>query len=197
VSAVAKDLREPACSIAIALVIDASALRSKVLKTLPAIEGQFVVDDPDSADVTITDRMLDTDTPTIFIGRRRQIQTAMQEGFAGGLLASFSAAQLRIAVEAAVHGLTCMSARRMGAGLGAPYAGEETDREEMGFDLTAREGDVLALLMTGASNKQIARQLQISIHTVKFHVASIISKLGASGRTDAVARALVRGQAMI
>ena len=53
------------------------------------------------------------------------------------------------------------------------------------------------LLMTGASNKEMARQLEISIHTVKFHVAAIIAKLGAKGRTDAVARALKTGKGMV
>ena len=46
------------------------------------------------------------------------------------------------------------------------------------------------MLVTGASNKLIARRLAISVHTVKFHVAAIIAKLGAAGRTDAVARVL-------
>jgi DNA-binding CsgD family transcriptional regulator len=55
--------------------------------------------------------------------------------------------------------------------------------------LTARELEVLALLAEGASNKTIARRLAISIHTAKFHVASVIDKLDAIGRTDAVAHA--------
>ena len=57
------------------------------------------------------------------------------------------------------------------------------------FELTPRERDVLALMAEGASNKQIARQLGISVHTVKFHVASVLEKLDATGRTDAVAHA--------
>ena len=55
--------------------------------------------------------------------------------------------------------------------------------------ITARELEVLALLAEGASNKTIARRLGISVHTAKFHVASIIDKLDAIGRTDAVAHA--------
>ncbi len=55
--------------------------------------------------------------------------------------------------------------------------------------LTPRETEVLALLAEGASNKTIARRLGISIHTVKFHVGSLIDKLDATGRTDAVAHA--------
>jgi len=55
--------------------------------------------------------------------------------------------------------------------------------------LTARELEVLALLAEGASNKLIARRLGISAHTAKFHVASLLEKLDAVSRTDAVAHA--------
>lgn len=60
------------------------------------------------------------------------------------------------------------------------------DRE---VPLTPRELEVLALLAEGASNKAIARRLGISVHTAKFHVRSLIDKLDAIGRTDAVAHA--------
>jgi DNA-binding CsgD family transcriptional regulator len=65
--------------------------------------------------------------------------------------------------------------------------------EAHGFDLTPRELDVLARLAEGASNKTIAKQLGISVHTAKFHVASLLEKLDATGRTDAVAHAARRG----
>jgi DNA-binding CsgD family transcriptional regulator len=55
--------------------------------------------------------------------------------------------------------------------------------------LTPRELEVLALLAEGMSNKTIARRLGISVHTAKFHVGSLIDKLDAVGRTDAVAHA--------
>jgi len=55
--------------------------------------------------------------------------------------------------------------------------------------LTPREAEVLALLAEGASNKLIARRLGISVHTAKFHVGSLLDKLDATGRTDAVAHA--------
>jgi DNA-binding CsgD family transcriptional regulator len=55
--------------------------------------------------------------------------------------------------------------------------------------LTPRELEVLALLVEGASNKMIARRLGISVHTAKFHVSSLLDKLDAVGRTDAVAHA--------
>ena len=65
--------------------------------------------------------------------------------------------------------------------------------EPVDFDLTPRELDVLALLAEGASNKSIARRLGISVHTAKFHVSSLLDKLDATGRTDAVAHAARRG----
>jgi DNA-binding NarL/FixJ family response regulator len=63
--------------------------------------------------------------------------------------------------------------------------------------LTARESEVLALLAQGASNKAIARSLAISVHTAKFHVASLLVKLGAHNRSDAVAIGLRRGLILI
>jgi DNA-binding NarL/FixJ family response regulator len=59
--------------------------------------------------------------------------------------------------------------------------------------LTPREGEILEMLGEGASNKSIASQLNISEHTVKFHVASIYGKLGVNSRTEAVTLALRRG----
>ena len=59
--------------------------------------------------------------------------------------------------------------------------------------LTPRELDVLALIAEGASNKAIARTLGISVHTVKFHIASLLDKLDAEGRTEAVAQAARMG----
>jgi DNA-binding CsgD family transcriptional regulator len=61
------------------------------------------------------------------------------------------------------------------------------------IELTPRERDVLVLMAEGASNKAIARQLGISVHTAKFHVGSLLDKLDATGRTDAVAHAARRG----
>ena len=94
--------------------------------------------------------------------------------------------KLRIAVEAAAHGLSVFEpAARFGpADDGAP-------------DLTAREIEVLHLLAEGASNKVIARALGISAHTAKFHVASILEKLDAASRTEAVTSAIRLGLLMV
>jgi DNA-binding CsgD family transcriptional regulator len=59
--------------------------------------------------------------------------------------------------------------------------------------LSSREKEVAALLVDGASNKVIARELDISVHTAKFHVTAVLDKLGARNRADAVAIALREG----
>lgn len=69
----------------------------------------------------------------------------------------------------------------------------QNDVEPADDELTPRELDVLGLMAEGASNKTIARRLGISVHTAKFHVGSILDKLDATGRTDAVAHAARRG----
>ena len=59
--------------------------------------------------------------------------------------------------------------------------------------LTPREIEVLAAIGNGLSNKAVAQQLGISLHTVKFHVEALLRKLGASSRTEAVHKGLRRG----
>ncbi len=72
-------------------------------------------------------------------------------------------------------------------------AGEHTARPV----LSPREAEVLALLAEGAPNKVIARRLDISVHTAKFHVAAILIKLGAVNRTDAIAIAMRQGLVLV
>jgi DNA-binding NarL/FixJ family response regulator len=69
--------------------------------------------------------------------------------------------------------------------------------EEHAVTLTPREREVLTLLAAGASNKAIAGALGLSVHTAKFHVASLIEKLGAGGRLEAVAIAVRTGLIMV
>lgn len=119
------------------------------------------------------------------------------------------AAHARTAVGAGAQGAVVRSGDvdRLAAALRAVAAGlrvsEPPDRladEEPGEtaqplleELTAREGEVLQLLAAGLSNKAIARRLGISEHTVKFHVAAIMSKLGTHSRTETLARAARAG----
>jgi len=79
-----------------------------------------------------------------------------------------------------------------GLPISADATADATDLDPAAL-LTPREREVLALLADGASNKAIARRLGISVHTAKFHVGSLLDKLDASGRTDAVTHAARRG----
>ena len=77
-------------------------------------------------------------------------------------------------------------------------AAEPSNRDADGTPrLTAREIEVLAAMADGASNKEIARRLDISFHTVKFHVAAILDKLEAESRTEAVVKASQLGIVML
>jgi DNA-binding CsgD family transcriptional regulator len=74
---------------------------------------------------------------------------------------------------------------------------DPADTAELAGTLTPREREVLALLVEGASNKEIARALALSIHTVKFHIASLTEKLGVRSRVEAVAIAIRAGLTMV
>jgi DNA-binding CsgD family transcriptional regulator len=83
------------------------------------------------------------------------------------------------------------------AGDGEPFEDEASDEHAVRSSLSPREAEVLALLAEGAPNKVIARRLNISVHTAKFHVAAILIKLGAANRTDAIAIAMRQGLVLV
>ena len=78
--------------------------------------------------------------------------------------------------------------------LAAVFGGQPLQVEdELSEEITSRETDVLRMLAEGLVNKDIAARLDISEHTVKFHISSILDKLGASTRTEAVILGIRRG----
>jgi NarL family two-component system response regulator YdfI len=78
--------------------------------------------------------------------------------------------------------------------LAAVFGGQPLQVEdELSEEITSRETDVLRMLAEGLVNKDIAARLGISEHTVKFHISSILDKLGASTRTEAVTQGIRRG----
>jgi DNA-binding NarL/FixJ family response regulator len=79
-------------------------------------------------------------------------------------------------------------------GNSVPSLPESPDEME---HLTAREREVLGLMSGGLGNKQIAARLGISEHTVKFHTSSILAKLSAGSRTEAVSQGIRRGLIML
>jgi DNA-binding NarL/FixJ family response regulator len=109
---------------------------------------------------------------------------AWAAGVRGILSREISLERIISAARASVAGLVVIAPEYASA-LSAPSTTADGPRE----DLTLRERDVLRLLAEGLTNKAIAQQLDISDHTVKFHVTAIMSKLGAQSRTEAVVRA--------
>ena len=75
----------------------------------------------------------------------------------------------------------------------APLLASAAPELALDATLTPRELEVLSLLAQGLGNRVIARVLDISVHTAKYHVASLLAKLGARSRTEAVAQAIRRG----
>lgn len=109
-------------------------------------------------------------------------------------------AQLPDGIEIAGEARTLGDARACGPGIdayliAAPERVRKTgeDDEDLVEPLTPREQQVLELVADGLPNRAIAERLGVSDETVKFHLASILGKLGAANRTDAVRRALRRG----
>lgn len=119
-------------------------------------------------------------------------------GAAAVLPRSASGAELALAIEAATRGLALVPRSMLDAlaETAAPDIGAGAI-DDAGAVLTPREVQVLTAIADGASNKLIARRLGISFHTVKFHVASILAKLDADSRAEAVAEAARRGLIML
>lgn len=109
--------------------------------------------------------------------------------FAAVLPRQVTAAPFHAALGAVAAGLLV----RM-SGTALPEAGFHAaeDRAEHGL-LTPREVEILAAIGEGLSNKEVARRLGISAHTVKFHLEAIFEKLGAGSRAEAVTKGLRRG----
>jgi two-component system, NarL family, response regulator LiaR len=113
------------------------------------------------------------------------IKNALKAGAIGYLLKDVSADELAKAIRAAHSGRATLS----------PEAAEVLVQEAHqppppGLDLTERERNVLALMIEGLNNTQIAGKLHVSPSTIKSHVSNILSKLGVTSRTEAVTLAL-------
>lgn len=113
------------------------------------------------------------------------VQQALQSGAIGYLLKDVRADKLADAIRAAHQGRATIDAT-------AAQVLVQSARQppQLGQDLTAREREVLALLVNGMTNKEIAKELTLSMGTVRLHVSNILSKLRASNRTEAATLAL-------
>lgn len=114
------------------------------------------------------------------------VEGALKAGAIGYLLKDITADELANAIRAAAAGKPTLSPEAAQVLIQAT----RTPADRLGFDLTERELEVLALMVEGLNNNQIAEKLVVSVSTAKFHVSSILSKLRVSSRTEAVAVAL-------
>jgi DNA-binding NarL/FixJ family response regulator len=114
-------------------------------------------------------------------------------GVRGVLLREATSEALAAALQAIAHGLIVLDPALAGVLVAPSHGTLLGDGDSIIEALTPRELEVLRGLAEGLPNKQIARRLEISEHTVKFHVNAILGKLGAQSRTEAVVRATRAG----
>lgn len=150
-------------------------------------------------DAALEGQAVDPATPGVLLSRR-----AGHERAAGGTLAVLPASADDLLVAAAVRLVAAGYRVTREAGSAEALDDFHGDAAEEAPDdasarpvLSPREAEVLALLAEGAPNKVIARRLNISVHTAKFHVAAILVKLGAANRTDAIATAMRQGLVLV
>ena len=158
-------------------------------------------DAAEAADVALIDRPVATAIPAIAL-----VSDGAQRVWPANVCAVLPAdadAETLAAVVTVVAAGYALTPRGDAAARGDPDVDDEDTGEgghpadEPGHALSSREREVLALLAGGASNKEIALALTLSVSTVKFHVAAIMEKLGARSRVDAVAIAIRTGLIMV
>jgi DNA-binding NarL/FixJ family response regulator len=188
----------------VAIAIDDAELAARVRGALAGHRDFDIVaeDDASKVDVRIADGPGEwgdepANATVLLLTDASKAIDALATGATAVLSATVGARALCAAVQAAAAGLTTLPVEYLHALVGGLDRLQAEGEEDGAAGLTARELQVLQLLAAGESNKAIARRLGISPHTAKFHVASLVSKLGASGRTDAVAKAMRLGLVMI
>jgi DNA-binding NarL/FixJ family response regulator len=150
----------------------------------------------DGADVMIAEEeapadLAETGPPVIVLSDDPQWSAeALRAGVRAVLPRELTAAEIVAAIEAAAAGLAVLYPRELEALLPA-HATRPVEA------LSPREVEVLGMMAEGVSNKEIAARMAISEHTVKFHVAQIMGKLGAGTRTEAVMVGVRTGLIMV
>ena len=178
---------------------------------LESLSGQFVDVEPDvvlvEAATYAQEELLNAlevaelaqEYPVILLSEQPKtawLSKALRAGVRAVLPRDIAPEQLRAALEAAAAGLVVIHPSELDTVLSATV-GPSVPLDELLESLTRREREVLQMLAAGLANKEIAARLAISDHTVKFHVASILGKLGASTRTEAVSAGIRRGLVML
>jgi len=178
---------------------------------LESISGQLVDVEPDvvlveaAADAqeellnALEDAEVAQEYPVMLLSEQPKtawLSKVLRAGVRAVLPPDVAAEQLRAALEAAAAGLVVIHPSELDTVLSAAI-GPSAPLDELLEPLTRREREVLQMLAAGLANKEVAARLAISDHTVKFHVASILGKLGASTRTEAVSAGIRRGLVML
>jgi len=186
-----------ASGLAVELAIEDRQLATRIADMLRDLD--VVLIEPGAASIVITDVFPEsgTDQPVILLADAVDAARALRAGASGVLPRSAGMTELRIALEAVAQGLAVAPLCMLDARREHPAEGLEERPAADAIAFTPRELEVLALLGEGATNKAIGEKLDISVHTAKFHVASILEKLDATGRTDAVAHAVRLGLLML
>jgi DNA-binding NarL/FixJ family response regulator len=130
--------------------------------------------------------------PVVLVGQlppQDELHALLRSGLRGFLPLESPPEDVRAALLAVSRGLVVLPPSALLAAL--PNVGNTS--AELDEPLTEREREVLHLLALGWPNRLIANRLKISEHTVKFHVGSLLQKLGAASRTEAVSLAVRRG----
>jgi DNA-binding NarL/FixJ family response regulator len=177
------------------VVGEAASLASGAATELIAEVGVVLLDSPSSEEIDDAAVALEGAGPGLVVlgphGASGSLPLAAPS-FAWAFLARDAGPERIVAaVRAVAAGLVAIEPELASAPLGL-RAGPLPSADEVD-DLTAREREVLTLVAIGLTNKAIAQRLTISDHTVKFHVAAILAKLGAESRTEAVHLAARRG----
>src|SRR5438132_3535115 len=178
---------------------------------LESISGQLIDVEPDvvlveaSAETheellnTLGDTEIGREHPIIVLSEQIKaawLSDVLRAGVRAVLPREITPEQLRPALEAAAAGLLVVHPSELDTLLPATV-GSSAPIDELPEPLTSREREVLQMLAAGLANKEIAARLAISDHTVKFHVASILGKLGVSTRTEAVSVGIRHGLVLL
>ena len=177
--------------LAVALRIADTELNAGMAQRLHAMDGAVLQAEEAAAELIISDSAPEADEqPVLVLAAGAAALAALRAGAVGVLPPDASAADLAALLPVVARGLVVLGPEVLAALLGRRAAAP-------GTSLTRREQEVLDLLAAGASNKLIARQMGLSFHTVKAHVAAVLDKLGAASRADAVARGARQGLVML
>lgn len=145
--------------------------------------------------VPLASELGESGIPLVVVGPLPSVGFAslLRVGVRGVLPDTSSSEEVTAALIGAARGLLVL-APSLAGGIAAALATPEAQAGDGPVEkLTEREAEVLELMALGLANKAIARRLGISEHTVKFHVGSILAKLGAVSRTEAVTVAARKG----